>query len=72
VRAGEVLHLAGQSISDGAKHLLDALSVGALVAALFSWLPQIAALLTVVWFALRIAIGLQEYKLNGRKLRARE
>jgi hypothetical protein len=39
------------------------------VAAFFSWLPQVAALLTVIWFALRIAIGVQEYRLNQRRLR---
>jgi hypothetical protein len=59
-------------LSDTAKHGLDALSVGALLTTLFGWLPQIAALLTVVWFALRIAIGIQEYTLNGRKLKGRE
>lgn len=41
-------------IPDGAKHLLDALSITALLGTLVSWLPSIAALLTVVWTGIRI------------------
>lgn len=44
-------------------------SLGLAVATFFNWLPQISALLAAVWFCLRIAIGLQEWKLNQRKLK---
>lgn len=43
-------------------------SVGALLATLLGWLPHIAALLSVVWFGLKIVIALQEWKINKRKL----
>ena len=56
------------NLSEPVKHWLDAGAVGFALSTLFGWLPQIAALLTVVWFAIRIAIGLQEYRLNQRKL----
>lgn len=42
-------------IPEGGKHLLDALSIAALLGTLVSWLPAIAALLTIVWTAIRIA-----------------
>lgn len=35
-------------------HWLDAGSVGVAVATLFGWLPNIAALLSVIWLILRI------------------
>ena len=41
-------------IPEGLKHLLDALSIGTMLGTLFQMLPNIAALLTIVWTALRI------------------
>lgn len=41
-------------ISEGGKHALDILSVGTLLGTLFQFLPGIAALLTIVWTAIRI------------------
>lgn len=41
-------------IPEGIKHLLDALSIGTMLGTLFQMLPNIAALLTIVWTALRI------------------
>lgn len=41
-------------IPEGMKHLLDALSIGTMLGTLFQMLPNIAALLTIVWTALRI------------------
>ncbi|OCC25668.1 hypothetical protein MB02_01145 [Croceicoccus estronivorus] len=41
-------------MSDGAKHTIDALSIGTMLGAIVQWLPSIAALLTVVWTAIRI------------------
>lgn len=43
-----------QHMSEGAKHLVDALSIGTLLGALFNMLPGIAALLTIVWTTIRI------------------
>jgi hypothetical protein len=41
-------------IPEGLKHLLDALSVGTMLGTLFQMLPNIAALITIVWTAIRI------------------
>lgn len=41
-------------VPDGIKHLLDALSIGTMLGTLFQMLPNIAALLTIVWTGLRI------------------
>lgn len=43
-----------EHLPEGAKHLLDVASVGTLLATLASWLPSIAALLTIIWTAIRI------------------
>lgn len=58
------------------KHWVDAGAFFSAVGAIFSFLPQITALLGLVWFAYRIAneilerkIKKQEYELNARKLR---
>jgi hypothetical protein len=41
-------------LPEGIKHLLDALSIGTMLGTLFQMLPNIAALLTIVWTAIRI------------------
>jgi hypothetical protein len=41
-------------IPEGAKHLLDVVSIGTMLGALFQMLPNIAALLTILWTAIRI------------------
>ncbi|MDD3799361.1 MAG: hypothetical protein PHE36_09315 [Novosphingobium sp.] len=41
-------------MSDGAKQAIDVLSIGTGLGALVQWLPSIAALLTVIWTAIRI------------------
>lgn len=41
-------------IPEGLKHLLDALSVGTMLGTLFQMLPNIAALITIIWTAIRI------------------
>ncbi len=41
-------------IPEGLKHLLDALSVGTMLGTLFQMLPNIAALITIVWTLIRI------------------
>ncbi len=41
-------------LPEGFKHLLDALSIGTMLGTLFQMLPNIAALLTIVWTIIRI------------------
>lgn len=41
-------------IPNGAKHLADALSVTTLLGTLAEMLPHVAALLTILWTAIRI------------------
>ena len=41
-------------IPEGLKHLLDALSVGTMLGTLFQMLPNIAALITIIWTVIRI------------------
>jgi formate dehydrogenase maturation protein FdhE len=41
-------------LSDQTKHMVDTLSVGALVATFFNILPQATALLTFIWVAIRL------------------
>ena len=59
-------------LSDTAKHAVDALSIGALVATLFDYLPGVTAVLVFVWTGMRIYESYQAIRLNGRKLRGRE
>lgn len=37
-----------------AKHVVDGFSLGTIVATIAGWLPDVAALFTVIWTALRI------------------
>lgn len=41
-------------VPSGAKQAIDALSVGTMLGALFQMLPNVAALLTIIWTMLRI------------------
>ena len=41
-------------IPDSIKHVVDVLSIGTMLGTLFQMLPNIAALLTIVWTGLRI------------------
>ena len=41
-------------IPEGLKHILDALSFGTMLGAMLQMLPNVAALLTIVWTILRI------------------
>jgi hypothetical protein len=41
-------------ISEGTKHVVDALSVVTVVGTLVEFLPAIAAIFTIVWTAIRI------------------
>lgn len=42
------------SLPDGLKLLLDALSITALLGSLISVLPAVASILTIIWTAIRI------------------
>lgn len=55
------------SLGDGAKHLLDFLSISVAVGTLVSLLPSLAALLTIVWTGLRIFDWI-EARWRGQKL----
>jgi len=46
--------MSDDGLSDSFKHFLDYASIGAAVGAFFQLLPNVAALLSVVWLALRI------------------
>ena len=41
-------------LREPAKHVGDAVSVGVTIATIAQWLPAVAALLTIVWTAIRI------------------
>lgn len=41
-------------MNETAKHAVDGLSIGALFATLFDWLPEITAMAVFVWTCLRI------------------
>ena len=56
-------------LSDTAKHWIDALSLGALLATLLDRLPAITAVLVAVWTVMRIAESYQNIRINHRKLR---
>ncbi len=43
-----------ENLPESIKHLLDALSVTALLGSLISVLPAVASILTIVWTAIRI------------------
>ncbi|MFA7597014.1 MAG: hypothetical protein WCY92_11730 [Novosphingobium sp.] len=55
-----------REMSDSAKHAIDAVSIGTGVAALVQWLPSIAAILTIIWTALRIYETRTIQRLLGR------
>lgn len=54
-------------IPEGLKHLLDALSIGTMLGTLFQMLPNIAALITIVWTAIRILETDTVQRLIGNK-----
>ena len=54
-----------QSQQTALKHGIDALMAGGVVASIVGWLPAIAALLSIIWFAIQII-----EKLSGEKIHA--
>lgn len=49
------------------KHIGDAVSAGVVIGALASWLPPVAALLTIVWTIIRIYETQTIQRLLGRE-----
>jgi hypothetical protein len=41
-------------VSEGVKHVGDAVSVFTVLATLAAWLPPLAALITIIWTSIRI------------------
>lgn len=42
------------NLSEGVKHGVDVVSAGTVIGALAGWLPEIAALFTIIWTTIRI------------------
>jgi len=42
------------NLSEGVKHGVDVVSAGTAIGALAGWLPEIAALFTIIWTSIRI------------------
>ena len=59
-------------MSESVKHLVDLLSLGALVGTLINILPATTAALVLIWTAMRCVESYQAIKLNHRKLRGRD
>jgi hypothetical protein len=54
-------------LNEGTKHVLDGLSLITVLGTLMSWLPAVAALLSIVWTLLRIYESATVQKLVGKK-----
>lgn len=52
---------------DAAKHVVDGVATITVLATLSEWLPPIASLLTIIWFAIRIYETDTVQRLVGRK-----
>jgi hypothetical protein len=53
-------------LSEGTKHVLDGLSLVTVLGTLMSWLPAVAALLSIIWSVLRIYESKTVQKLLGK------
>ena len=56
-----------ENLSESTKHIGDLLSLGVVLATIADWLPSVAALLTVVWTAIRIWETPTVQRLVGRE-----
>jgi hypothetical protein len=54
-------------LNEGTKHVLDGLSLLTVLGTLMSWLPAVAALLSIIWTVLRIYESKTVQKLLGKK-----
>ena len=57
-------------MSETAKHAVDAMSIGALIATLSDWLPEVTALAVFVWTCLRIYEAVLAIRVKRRELAA--
>lgn len=55
-------------MSEPAKHVLDYSIAGAGLAVFLKLLPVLSGILALILITLRIVIGVQEYRINRRKL----
>ena len=49
------------------KHALDAGAAVTALAAVLNWMPKVAALLSVVWYVIRIAEWAKSKRQNGKE-----
>jgi hypothetical protein len=54
-------------LNESSKHFLDGLSLLTVLGTLMSWLPAVAALLSIIWTTLRIYESKTVQKLLGKK-----
>lgn len=54
-------------MTDGTKHVLDAVSVSTVIFTLSQWLPPIAALISIIWGCIRIFETDTVQRMLGRK-----
>jgi hypothetical protein len=54
-------------LNEGTKHVLDGLSLLTVLGTLMSWLPAVAALLSIIWTLLRIYESKTVQKWLGKK-----
>ena len=54
-------------LNEGTKHVLDGLSLITVLGTLMSWLPAVAALLSIIWTLLRIYESKTVQGLLGKK-----
>jgi hypothetical protein len=56
-----------EHLNEGTKHFLDGLSLLTVLGTLMSWLPAVAALLSIIWTLLRIYESKTVQGLLGKK-----
>jgi hypothetical protein len=54
-------------LNEGTKHVLDGLSLLTVLGTLMSWLPAVAAILSIIWTVLRIYESKTVQGLLGKK-----
>lgn len=66
------MHNPAHHLSDGAKHAIDAASIGWLIAVILANLPAVTAGLSAAWVVMRMYQSWQEIRLNHLKLKKEE
>ena len=57
-----------EHINETAKHAVDALSIGTLIAALVDWAPKITVILVALWTVMRMYESWQNIRINNKKM----